>query len=117
MIKIWKYEVPGHCEGHIRQVLNVKTQYGRPVVWVSLDDELPYRSVDFYKVRTGWEIKDSDAEMMKNSAYIGSVKDDEGKVWHCYCIATQPNNPPKEENKEGENAAAGNAIAEPANAG
>ena len=107
MIKIWKYNVPGHCEGRIRQVLNVDTQYGQPVVWVELDDDLEYRSLDFYKIRTGWEMNEADSETMKNSAYIGTIKDDEKKVWHCFCVATQPQNAPEEEVKEETSAAEG----------
>lgn len=106
MIKIWKYNIPGHCEGRIRQVLQVNTQYGKPVVWVMLDDDLPYRSLDFYTLRTGIELNGGDAETIKNSAYIGTIKDAEGRIDHCFCIATQPENPPVEENSNMEGAAA-----------
>ena len=105
-IKIWKYSIPGHCEGRIRQVLQINVQYGKPVVWVMLDDDLPYRSLDFYKVRTGLELTGGDAEAIKNSAYIGTVKDEEGRIDHCFCIATQPENPPVEENNNDKEGAA-----------
>ena len=71
-----------------------------------LDDDLPYRSLDFYKVRTGLELTGGDAEAIKNSAYIGTVKDEEGRIDHCFCIATQPENPPVEENNNDREGAA-----------
>lgn len=106
VIKIWKYNIPGHCEGRIRQVLQVKLQYGESKVWVMLDDDLPYRSLDFYKIGTGWEINGSELETIRNSAYIGTIKDEEGYIWHCFCIATQPENPPVEENNNDREGAA-----------
>lgn len=91
MIKIWKYPVPGHCEGKIRQVLNVKMQYGKPVVWVMLDDTIEtLRALDFYTVGTGWELTDGDEQVIKNSAYIGTVKDEEGYIWHTFCVPVEP---------------------------
>ena len=111
MVKIWKYNVPGHCEGHIKQVLNVKMQYGKPVVWVILDDDVPeVRALDFYTVGTGWELTDGDAQVMRNSAYIGTVKDEEGYIWPVFCVQVNP----VESNvgKETEAAAAGQPIDE-----
>lgn len=91
MVKIWKYKVPGYCEGHIRQVLGAKMQYGEPVVWVMLDDEIKdVRALEFYKVGTGWELDGDDALALRNSAYIGTVKDEEGYIWHIFCVATAP---------------------------
>lgn len=97
MIKIWKYPVPGHCEGKIRQVLNVKMQYGKPVVWVMLDDSIEQiRALDFYTVGTGWELTGGDEQVIKNSAYIGTVKDEEGYIWHTFCVPVEPENKEKE---------------------
>lgn len=91
MVKIWKYQVPGHCEGKIRQVLNVKLQYGKPVVWVMLDDSLDQvRALDFYTVGTGWELTDGDEQIIKMSAYVGTIKDEEGYIWHVFCCPTEP---------------------------
>ena len=97
MITIYKYSIPGHCEGRIRQVLQINQQYGKPVVWVMLDDTLPYRSIDFYKIGTRWELRGEDEETMRNSSYIGTVKDEEGYIWHCFCVATEPENIPIED--------------------
>lgn len=108
VVKIWKYEVPGHCEGHIRQVLNVKMQYGKPVVYVMLDDAVKeVRALDFYRVGTGWELTGGDEQVIKNSAYIGTVKDEEGYMWHIFCVPVEP-----VENKKEEDAAAGQPIEE-----
>lgn len=102
MVKIWKYQIPGHCEGKIRQVLNVKMQYGKPVVWVMLDDSIEEtRALDFYTVGTGWELTDGDEKVIKSSVYVGTVKDEEGYVWHCFCVATEP----EEKNEDGKDAA------------
>lgn len=111
MVKIWKYNVPGHCEGRIRQVLNVKMQYGKPVVWVILDDDIPeVRALDFYTVGTGWELTDGDAQVMRNSAYVGTVKDEEGYIWHVFCVQVNPTE--SNVRKETEAAAAGQPIDE-----
>lgn len=101
MVKIYKYPVPGHCEGNIRQVLNVELQYGKPVVWVMLDDSIKEkRALDFYSVGTGWELTGGDEEIIKQSAYIGTVKDDEGFIWHCFCVVVEPEKKEKIEEKE-----------------
>ena len=108
MVKIWKYNIPGHCEGKIKQVLNVKTQYGKPVVWVMLDDAIEqYRALDFYTIGTGWELTGGDEQIIRQSAYIGTVKDEEGFIWHCFCVPVDP-----VEKKEEDSAAADDAIVE-----
>lgn len=101
MVKIWKYSVPGHCEGKIRQVLNVELQYGKPVVWVVLDDDIEEtRAIDFYTVGTGWELEGGDAEVMRNSAYLGTVKDEEGFIWHCFAVSVLPEEERKKQEEE-----------------
>lgn len=91
MVTIWKYNVPGHCEGRIKQVLNVKMQYGKPVVYVMLDDSVDtIRALDFYTVGTGWELTDGDERIIQQSAYIGTVKDEEGYMWHVFCVPVEP---------------------------
>lgn len=112
MVKIWKYNVPGHCEGSIKQVLNVNIQYGKPVVWVMFDDTIKEtRALDFYSVGTGWELTGGDEQIIKQSAYVGSVKDDEGYIWHCFAVAVEPEG--KSKTNEAENgAAADQTIAE-----
>lgn len=112
MVKIWKYSVPGHCEGSIKQVLNVNIQYGKPVVWVMFDDSITEtRALDFYSVGTGWELTGGDEQIIKQSAYVGSVKDDEGYIWHCFAVAVEPEK--KNKTNEAENdAAADQTIAE-----
>ncbi len=110
-VRIWKYNVPGHCEGPIRQVLGTKIQYGKPVVWVLLDDDIKeIRALDFYTVGTGWELEDDDARAVRNSAYIGTVKDEEGYVWHIFCVAVNPVE--KDKNKGGKDAVSASAIDE-----
>lgn len=105
MVKIYKYNVPGHCEGHIRQVLQVKMQYGKPVVWVMLDDSIEEtRALDFYTVGTGWELTGGDEEIIKQSAYIGTVKDEEGYIWHCFAVAVEPENKNDEKDAAGDDA-------------
>lgn len=95
-----KYNVPGHCEGRIRQVLNVNVEYEKPVVWILFDETLPYRSLDFYSIGTDWQLGEDDNATLRQSAYIGTVKDSEKIAYHCFCIATEPEHPPVEENKE-----------------
>ena len=110
MVKIYKYQVPGHCEGHIRQVLNVKMQYGKPVVYVMLDDAIEQvRALDFYSIGTGWELTGGDEQVIHNSAYVGTVKDDEGYMWHVFCVPVEP---VENQRKETEGAAADQPIAE-----
>ena len=88
MVKIWKYKVPGHCEGPIKQVLQAHLQYGEPVVWVVLDDQIKeVRGLDFFKIGTGWELTDGDEQVMDNAGYCGTVKDEEGYIWHVFCVA------------------------------
>lgn len=102
MITIKKYSVPGHCEDKIRQILGVKMQYDKPFVWVMLDDELEdVRAVDFFAVQDDWKLDGGDAEVMKNSAYIGTVKDSEGVISHCFCVSVgvQKHEEPAEEAK------------------
>jgi len=97
MVTIYKYNVPGHCEGKIRQVLQVKLQYGKPVVWVMLDDSIKEtRALDFFTVGTGWELTGGDEQVIKQSSYIGTVKDEEGFIWHCFCVPVEPENKGKE---------------------
>ena len=115
MIKIYKYSVPGHCEGPIRQVLQVKMQYGKPVVWVMLDDSIKdVRALDFYTVGTGWELTGGDEEVVKQSAYVGTVKDEEGYIWHCFAVAVEPEkkNEGSTEDKEDSDAVAASPIGE-----
>ena len=110
MVKIWKYSVPGHCEGNIKQVLNVNVQYGKPVVWVMFDDEIKEtRALDFYTVGTGWELTGGDEQIIKQSAYVGTVKDEEGYIWHCFAVAVEPE---EKNEKTEENAAADKTITE-----
>ena len=99
VIRIEKFNIPGHCEGRIKQVLQVKMQYRKPVVWVMMDDKLPYRSIDFYQIGD-WVLSGEDENTMDNSAYIGSLKDEEGVIMHCFCIATEPENAPEEDRKD-----------------
>ena len=113
MVKIWKYQIPGHCEGKIRQVLQVKMQYGKPVVWVMLDDSIEEtRALDFYTIGTGWELTGGDEQVIKNSAYLGTVKDEEGYIWHCFAVAVAPEEKKANDNegKETEAAAADQPI-------
>lgn len=116
MVKIWKYSVPGHCEGNIKQVLNVNVQYGKPVVWVMFDDEIKEtRALDFYTVGTGWELTGGDEQVIKQSAYVGTVKDEEGYIWHCFAVAVEP----EEKNKKTEenDAVSADPSVEPSNEG
>lgn len=87
-VRIWKYSVPGHCEGPVKQVLGTEMQYGKPVVWVMLDDDIKEtRAIDFYSCGTGWDLDGNDAEVMRNSAYCGTLKDEEGYIWHVFCVS------------------------------
>jgi hypothetical protein len=96
MIKIWKYQVPGACEGHLRQILKADMQYGKPVVWVMHDDTVEEtHNLTFYTVGTGWELTDKDEEIVRNSLYIDTVKDEEGYIWHIFAVESK-----KEEEKE-----------------
>ncbi len=96
MIRILKYDVPGTCKGKIRQVLNVKLQYGKPKVWVMMDDTLEEeRTLEFFTVGTGWALKGQDEEIMKQALYVGTVKDEEGYIWHVFCLPVKD-----DENKE-----------------
>ena len=98
MVKILKFDVPGHCEGHIRQVLNVKLQYGKPVVWVVFDDEIKdVRALDFYSIDTGWELDGDDAKVVQNSAYLGTLKDEEGYIKHYFCLPVAPTEEEKDD--------------------
>lgn len=107
MVKIWKYQIPGHCEGKIRQVLQVKMQYGKPVVWVMFDDSIEEtRALDFYTIGTGWELTGGDEQVIKNSAYLGTVKDEEGYIWHCFAVAVAPEEKNADDNKRKETEAA-----------
>ena len=86
MIKIWKYPIPGRCTEKVKQILTVDIQYGKPVVWVVIDDNLEKEtSLAFYTVGTGWEMTGEDEDIFNKSIYMGTVKDEEGYIWHCYC--------------------------------
>lgn len=113
MVKILKFDVPGHCEGHIRQVLNVKLQYGKPVVWVVFDDEIKdVRALDFYSIDTGWELDGDDAKVVQNSAYLGTLKDEEGYIKHYFCLPVAPTEEDKEKKEEKDDALAGSTDVE-----
>lgn len=70
-----------------------------------MDDKLPYRSIDFYQIGD-WVLSGEDENTMDNSAYIGSLKDEEGVIMHCFCIATEPENAPEEDREDTEEDAA-----------
>ena len=99
MIQIRRFDVPGVCEGKIRQILTTKMMYGEPKVWVMMDDSLERdNKVEFFRVGDGWQLEGNDAEVMKNAFYVGSVRDEERINWHIFGIAVTDEK--KEETKE-----------------
>ncbi len=90
MISFVKCDVPGNFTGKVRQILSTKLQYGLPKVWVVVDDTLDKENhLEFFRVESSWKLEGDDARILQDALYVGSEKDEEGVVWHVYCLVSK----------------------------
>lgn len=84
MRQIYKYNLKEPIIGHIEKFLHLDYQYGEPVVWAIVNDDVPKRSFAAICSGTGWPI----ADFQNIDSYIGTLQDDDGYVWHYFIVPT-----------------------------
>ncbi len=80
MAKIYKYQLEkdiSEVKTQIKQVLAFQVQDGIPTVWVEIDENLPYRNIEFQIIGTGWNFNSF------GYTYLNTIQL-HGFVWHCY---------------------------------
>lgn len=95
MKKIFKYELPTtggtvkRIDAKVIEWLDIKVQDGIPRIWAIVEEDA--YELDAYEIvawGTGWEVP----EEFSNYAYMGTVFDDWGFVWHYFMRQVRPVN-------------------------
>ena len=87
--RIYKYAVPGKMTGRVKRWLQPNYQYGELMIWAELDDNVEEEEWTVVPVGTGWEIEGSDATILDEGVYCGTVLEDDGTfIWHIYAVKT-----------------------------
>ena len=93
MKKIFKYELPTtggtvkRIDAKVIEWLDIKVQDGIPRIWAIVEEDA--YELDAYEIvawGTGWEVP----EEFSNYAYMGTVFDDWGFVWHYFMRQVRP---------------------------
>ena len=84
MRQIYKYNLTEPITGHIEKFLHLDYQFGEPMVWAIVNDDVPMRSFAAICSGTGWPI----ADFQNIDSYIGTLQDDGGYVWHYFIVPT-----------------------------
>jgi hypothetical protein len=83
METIWKYKITSIPDFEISlplgaNVLSIQMQNDYPTLWVLVDPSQPYEVRKFFKVGTGWPIRN-----MSATKFIATIQKD-GLVWHYF---------------------------------